>query len=89
MDNNERVNEAIERTLELAAEVETVGEAQTEGEALARTRAALHDWVDTVVGVVINAGLGRVTLIHSNGKQSGVASSELPFQLSQPARFER
>ena len=88
MDNSHSVNEAIGRELELGAEVESAGEAQTEGEALARTRAALHDWVDSVVGVVINAGLGRVTLIHSNGKQSGVASSELPFQLSQPARFE-
>jgi len=39
--------------------------------------------------VVINAGLGRVTLIHANGKESSVASSELPFLLSRPAKFER
>jgi hypothetical protein len=49
----------------------------------------LHAWVDTVSAVVVNAGLGRVTLIHANGKETSVASSELPFLLSQPARFTK
>lgn len=83
------LEEAVDRVLELGAEVESSGEAKTGGEALERSRALLHEWVDTVAGVVINAGLGRVSLIHANGKESSVASSELPFLLSQPAKFER
>ncbi len=83
------LEEAVDRVRELGAEVESSGEAKTGGEALERSRALLHEWVDTVAGVVINAGLGRVSLIHANGKESSVASSELPFLLSQPAKFER
>lgn len=83
------IDAAVERALELGAEVESAGEAQTGDEALAFTRAQLHEWVDTVVGVVINAGLGRVTLIHADGRQSGIASNLLPFKLSQPARFDK
>lgn len=83
------LEEAVDRVLELGAEVESSGEAKTGGEALERSRALLHEWIDTVAGVVINAGLGRVSLIHANGKESSVASSELPFLLSQPAKFER
>ena len=81
------LEEATHRALELGAELESSGEAKTGGEALERSRALLHEWVDTVAAVVINAGLGRVTLIHANGKESSVASSELPFLLSQPAKF--
>ena len=81
------IEEAIERVLELGAEVESAGEAKTGDAAVAFARERLHEWVDTVVGVVVNAGLGRVTLIHANGKETSVASSELPFKLSQPARF--
>ncbi|MEO7248490.1 MAG: hypothetical protein ABIW31_08555 [Novosphingobium sp.] len=87
MDKTPDIDEAVARALELGAEVESSGEAHTGEAAIARHRAQLHAWIDTVVGVVINAGLGRVTLIHSNGKQSGIASSELPFELSEPARF--
>ena len=87
MNKTREIDEAVERALELGAEVESSGEAHTGDAAIARHRAHLHAWIDTVVGVVINAGLGRVTLIHSNGRQSGIASSELPFQLSEPARF--
>lgn len=83
-----KLEEAVDRVLELGAEVESAGEAKTGGEALQRSRELLHAWVDTVAGVVINAGLGRVTLIHTNGKESSVSSSELPFLLSQPAKFE-
>lgn len=87
MNENRSLDDAVERALELGAEVESAGEAHTSDAAIAKQRAQLHAWVDTVVGVVINAGLGRVTLIHANGKTSGVASSALPFQLSEPARF--
>ena len=87
MDKARVIDDAVDRALEFGAEVESSGEAHVGDAAIAKQRAQLHAWVDTVVGVVINAGLGRVTLIHDNGKTSGVASSELPFQLSEPARF--
>lgn len=86
---SDHIDDAVGRALDLAAEVESAGEAKTAEDAVAQTRAALHAWVDTVAGAVINAGLGRVTLIHANGKESSIASSELPFLLSQPARFDR
>jgi hypothetical protein len=79
---------AIERVKELGAEVESSAEASTEGDALAHVRAQLHKWVDTVAGAVVNAGLGRVTLLHHNGKETSIASSELPYLLSRPAKFE-
>ena len=88
MDKNAGLDAAVERVKELGAEVESSAEASTEGDALAFARARLHEWVDTVAGVVVNAGLGRVTLIHHNGRESGISSSELPFLLSRPARFE-
>ena len=87
MDKARGIDEAVERALEFGAEVESSGEAHVGEAAIAKQRTQLHAWVDTVVGVVINAGLGRVTLVHDNGKMSGIASSELPFQLSEPARF--
>lgn len=88
MDKTGQHNEAIERVIELGAELESAGEASTGGEHLAFIRAELHKWVDTVSAVVVNAGLGRVTLIHENGKETSVASSELPYKLSRPARFD-
>jgi hypothetical protein len=81
------VEVATERVLELEAELENAGEATTAGEQLAFARAALHDWVETVVGVVASPGVGRVTLIHANGRESKIASPDLPFLLSRPARF--
>lgn len=80
---------AVERALELGAEVESSGEAQTADEAVIHARTVLHAWVDTVVGAVVNAGLGRVTLIHANGKETSIASSQLPYLLSRPARFDK
>ena len=87
MTKSPHIEQAIERVLELGAEVESAGEAKTSDAAVTFARERLHEWVDTVVGVVVNAGLGRVTLIHANGKETSVSSSELPFKLSQPARF--
>lgn len=87
MNDKHGLDDAVGRALEFGAEVESAGEAHVGDAAVAKQRAQLHTWIDTVVGVVVNAGLGRVTLIHANGKTSGVASSELPFQLSEPARF--
>lgn len=88
MGKDDTVRRAAERVLELEAELEASGDASTEGEALARVRAKLHQWVDTVVGVVASPGVGRVTLIHSNGRESKIASPDLPFLLSEPASFE-
>jgi len=87
MDQTDRIDSAIGRVIELDAELETAAEATTGAGALAVQRDALHAWIDTVAAVVVSAGLGRVTLIHANGSQSGISSSELPFLLSRPAKF--
>ncbi|NML05781.1 hypothetical protein [Sphingomonas sp. G-3-2-10] len=88
MTENKPVDEAANRVVALEAELESAGEASTAGDDLSFMRAALHDWVETVVGVVSSPGVGRVTLIHANGHQSKIASPELPYLLSRPAKFE-
>lgn len=88
MTNEDAINEAAGRVLGLEAELESAGEAKTGGDALADAHMALHAWVDSVVGVVSSPGVGRVTLIHANGRESRIASPDLPFLLSKPARFE-
>ena len=85
-DQASKVQAAADRELELAEEVETSGQAAVDGAALEAARAALHQWVDGVQGVVVNAALGRVTLIHANGRRSTVSSAELPFALSTPVK---
>ncbi|MBU6269039.1 MAG: hypothetical protein KGN34_15945 [Sphingomonadales bacterium] len=55
---------------------------------LALARAALHEWVDSVVAVVATAGSGRVTLVHSDGTRSGIASADLAYRLTPPVRFD-
>lgn len=90
-DNGEKlspqaVRAAAGRVIGLEAELENAGEASIEEAALAAARAVLHAWVDTAMAVVASPGTGRVTLIHANGRQSGIASPELPFLLLQPAR---
>lgn len=80
------VEEAVARVIELEHELESAGEASV-GEALAFSRERLHEWVETVVGVVASPGVGRVTLIHANGRESKIASPDLPFLLSKPAKF--
>ncbi len=87
MNSKSTVEAAADRVIELEAELENAGEAVTAGDDLSLARAALHDWVETVVGVVNSPGVGRVTLIHSNGRESKIASPDLPFKLSRPARF--
>ncbi len=81
------VEQAAERVLQLEAEVEATGNAATGGDALSEARKALHDWVDTVTGVVASPGVGRVTLIHGNGSESKIASPDLPYMLSRPVNF--
>jgi hypothetical protein len=89
MSRSEKVDEAAGRVLALEHELESAGSASTGGDALALAREALHRWVDSVVGVVSSPGVGRVTLIHENGRESRIASPDLPFLLSRPANFER
>lgn len=81
------IESAAERVIALEAELEAEGHAATGDDDLARARAALHRWVDSVVGVVASPGVGRVTLIHANGMQSKIASPDLPYLLSKPVRF--
>ncbi|MDP3675717.1 MAG: hypothetical protein Q8R44_11575 [Novosphingobium sp.] len=87
MDDNDTVGSRAERVVALEAELESAGEVAIAEETLRYTRAALHAWVDSVVAVVSSPGVGRVTLIHADGSQSGIASPTLPFLLSRPARF--
>jgi hypothetical protein len=81
------ITEKAERVVALEAELESAGEISLKAAELERCKALLHEWVDSVVGVVSSPGVGRVTLIHSDGNQSGISSRTLPFLLSRPARF--
>ncbi|WP_380781052.1 hypothetical protein [Sphingomonas sp. R86520] len=72
------------RVIELEEELEASGVATIDGSELEWSRAALHKWVDDVVGVVVSPGLGRVTVIHPGGKRSSIASSTLPYLMSKP-----
>lgn len=83
------IDEATARIVELEAELEAAGSTTREAKALARARALLHEWVDTVTAVVATPGVGRVVLIHEDGSESRIASSKLPMTLSVPVNFER
>ncbi|HMP57676.1 MAG TPA: hypothetical protein PKD92_14080 [Novosphingobium sp.] len=87
-DERNRVEEAAGRVVELEAELESAANASTGGDSLAYARAALHAWVDSVVGVVAAAGSGRVTLIHADGTRSGIASPDLAYRVTPPVRFD-
>jgi hypothetical protein len=82
-----RVEKAAARVIGLEAELENAANATTKGDDLARARSALHDWVDTVVGVVASPGVGRVSLIHGDGSESRITSPDLPYRLSKPVTF--
>ncbi|MBB4859387.1 hypothetical protein HNO88_002716 [Novosphingobium chloroacetimidivorans] len=85
--SNDRMNEAMSRIVELEAELEAAGDATTDTDALADLKAILHDWVESVTAVVATPGVGRVVLIHANGRESRIASPDLPMLLSKPAKF--
>jgi hypothetical protein len=78
------VDRVVERVTELESELEASTEAATGGDQLARAREVLHRWVDSVTGVVATPGVGRVVLIHENGRESRIASPDLPVLLSAP-----
>jgi hypothetical protein len=86
---NDKIASQAERVVALEAELESAGEVSLADAELAQSRTALHDWVESVVGIVSSPGVGRVSLIHKDGSQSSIASSRLPFLLSRPARFDR
>lgn len=86
-DQTDHVDEATARAVELEAELESAGMVSKQGDTLAFAKAALHDWVDTVVAVVASPGVGRVMLIHANGTQTKIASPELPFLVTPPVSW--
>ena len=75
-----------DRVIELEEEVEASGVAAIDGSDLEWSRAALHKWIDEMIGVVVSPGLGRVTVIHPGGKRSSIASATLPYAMSKPVR---
>jgi hypothetical protein len=81
------VDQVVERVTELESELEASSDATTGGDALARARAVLHHWVDSVTAVVATPGVGRVVLIHENGRESRIASPDLPLLLSAPVSW--
>jgi hypothetical protein len=85
---DKKIASQAERVVALEAELESAGEVSLADAELARCKAVLHEWVESVVGVVAAPGVGRVSLIHADGNQSGISSRTLPFALSRPARFE-
>ena len=89
MDTPKTVEETVEQLLEMEAEREVSGIASTGGSELEVARQALHEWIDSVVGVVAAAGAGRVTLIHANGSRSGIASAELAYKVTPPVNWDR
>ena len=76
--------EAADRAVEMAEEVESAGHASTSGSDLESARATLHKWIDEMTGVVVAPGIGRVTVIHPNGRTSTISSPDLPFTMSKP-----
>jgi hypothetical protein len=82
------IDHVVERVTELESELEASSEATTSGEALARAREVLHRWVDSVTGIVATPGVGRVVLVHANGRESRIASPDLPLLLSVPVSWD-
>ncbi len=78
------VRAAADRVIQLEEEVEASGVAAVDGSELAHARAALHAWIDEMTGVVVSPGLGRVTVIHGDGRRSSIASATLPYLMSKP-----
>lgn len=88
MAGDKDIDQQAERIMALEAELESAGEVTRDDADLIRLKTELHAWVESVVAVIASPGMGRVSLIHSDGSQSGISSSTLPFRLSRPARFK-
>jgi len=83
---DETLRAIADRVIGLEEELEASGVAAIDGSDLEWSRAALHKWIDEMIGVVVSPGLGRVTLIHPGGQRSSIASSTLPYAMSRPVR---
>ncbi|HMN46565.1 MAG TPA: hypothetical protein PKE27_18455 [Povalibacter sp.] len=81
-EKQQKIQETAERIIELGNELEAPGHAAVDEASLLRAREVLHRWVDDLKGVVVNAALGRVTVIQEDGYASSIASAELAFRLS-------
>lgn len=87
--SDDTIQATADRVLDLEAELESAGDATTTGDELAFAKAELHKWIDGVVGVVSSPGVGRVVLIHGNGRTSKIASPDLPYLVTKPATFDQ
>lgn len=83
-ERTDQAQSAANRVMDLEEELEASGYASVDGSALENARAALHKWIDAMTGVVITPALGRVTVIHENGRRSAITSADLPFLMSEP-----
>jgi hypothetical protein len=86
--NGSSDRQVAERVTQLEAELEAASDVTMRGDALDRARLILHQWVDSVTGVIATPGVGRVVLIHANGRESRIASPDLPALLSAPVSFD-
>ncbi|MFC4595718.1 hypothetical protein [Sphingobium tyrosinilyticum] len=82
---HEDIQAIADTVVEMEEELEVSGYVTLEEAELLRLKTLLHEWVDSVAGVVATPALGRVTLIHRHGRKSSIASADLPFMLSTPA----
>jgi hypothetical protein len=87
MSDKDSIKAAADRIVALEAELESVGDASVGDENLRFAKAALTEWIETIVGVVASPGVGRVSLIHADGTQTKIASPTLPYLLSRPVSF--
>ena len=80
--------QAVDRVTQLEAELESSSDVTTSGDSLARARAELHSWVDSVTAVIATPGVGRVVLIHADDSETRIASPGLPMLLAEPVRWD-
>ncbi len=83
-EENDAIREAAQHVLELEAEVEAAGVAGIDADSVQQARAVLHAWIEEMTGIVVSPGLGRVTVLHAEGKKSSIASADLAYRLSKP-----
>jgi hypothetical protein len=87
-EQDETRREAAERVVKLEEELEASGVPVLAQDALAEAKAVLHQWVEGIVATVVSPGLGRVTVIHADGRQSSIVSPDLPFLMSKPVKAQ-
>lgn len=76
------IKEMAERITKIDMEVEAPGQITVDEVALIKAREVVGQWLAGIQGVVVNAAMGRVTVIDKNGRASSIASPELCFMLS-------